>query len=146
MNVSYDIVPGPASLSIYVKTAIEVRELWNVIAAIEGSKYPEETIVLGNHGDAWVFGAADPNSGTATMLEVARSFGQLLKSGWKPDRTIVLCSWDGEEHGLLGSTNFGESHAAALLKNVGQANSLFNIHLFSSGHCLSQCRHCSFRN
>src|SRR2546429_7535829 len=69
---------------------------------------------MGNHRDAWVFGAVDPNSGTATMLETARAFGQLLKSGWQPRRTIILCSWDGEEYGLIGSTEWAEENAAEL--------------------------------
>src|SRR4029453_11703476 len=70
--------------------------------------------VMGNHRDAWTFGAVDPNSGTTAMLEVARGFGQLLKASWRPRRTIILCSWDGEEYGLIGSTEWAEENAAEL--------------------------------
>eukprot|EP00475_Leptophrys_vorax_P039791 TRINITY_DN724_c0_g1_i2.p1 TRINITY_DN724_c0_g1~~TRINITY_DN724_c0_g1_i2.p1 ORF type:complete len:655 (+),score=174.54 TRINITY_DN724_c0_g1_i2:1585-3549(+) len=118
LDVDYNIGPGPAKVSLYVNTSFEVRELWNVIARVPGKLFPEEQVILGNHRDAWAFGAVDPNSGTATLLELARGFGSLLQSGWRPSRSIVLCSWDGEELGLLGSTNFGETHADDLSKNA----------------------------
>ena len=69
---------------------------------------------MGNHRDAWVFGAVDPNSGTASMLEVGRGYGELLKKGWTPKRTIILCSWDAEEYGLIGSTEWVEENADEL--------------------------------
>jgi N-acetylated-alpha-linked acidic dipeptidase len=81
-----------------------------VIARIDGSVEKDRWVIMGNHRDAWVFGAVDPNSGTATMLETARAFGQLIKNGWQPRRTIVLCSWDAEEYGLIGSTEWAEEH------------------------------------
>ncbi len=86
----------------------------DVIATIEGSTWPDEWIVRGNHHDAWVNGAEDPISGLVAMLEEARAYGALLERGWRPKRTIVLCAWDGEEQGLLGSTEWAEAHAPEL--------------------------------
>ena len=71
-------------------------------------------MVFGNHHDAWVFGAVDPSSGTATMLETARGLGDLVRGGWKPRRTIVMCEWDAEEEGLIGSTEWVEQNRAEL--------------------------------
>eukprot|EP00475_Leptophrys_vorax_P039792 TRINITY_DN724_c0_g1_i3.p1 TRINITY_DN724_c0_g1~~TRINITY_DN724_c0_g1_i3.p1 ORF type:complete len:665 (+),score=166.95 TRINITY_DN724_c0_g1_i3:1585-3579(+) len=133
LDVDYHVGPGPAQVSLFVNTTIEVRELWNVVAHVPGALFPEEEVVLGNHRDAWVFGAADPNSGTATLLELARGLGVLMQSGWKPLRSIVLCSWDGEEHGLLGSTNFGETRAEKLSKN---AIAYLNVDTAVSGSAL----------
>jgi N-acetylated-alpha-linked acidic dipeptidase len=92
----------------------EVRKIWNVISRIDGDEEKDRWVIMGNHRDAWTFGAVDPNSGTTAMLEAARGFGALLKKGWKPRRSIVLCSWDGEEYGLLGSTEWAEDNAAEL--------------------------------
>jgi len=92
----------------------QVRKIWNVISRIDGAEEKDRWVVMGNHRDAWVFGAVDPNSGTSAMLEAARAFGGLLKKGWKPRRTILLCSWDGEEYGLLGSTEWAEENATEL--------------------------------
>jgi len=92
--------------------------LWNVIGIINGS-IPDEVVVLGNHRDAWIAGgAADPNSGSAAMNEVVRSFGVALQSGWKPLRTIVFASWDGEEYGLVGSTEWVEEYLPWLSKSA----------------------------
>jgi N-acetylated-alpha-linked acidic dipeptidase len=98
-------------------------------ARIRGSESPDEWVILGNHRDAWVFGAVDPSSGTASMLELTRSLGQLLKQGIRPKRTLVICSWDGEEYALTGSTEWGEQYADELKKkavaylNVDEATS-----------------------
>ena len=92
----------------------QVRKIWNVIARIEGNDEKDRWIIMGNHRDAWTFGAVDPNSGTTAMLEAARGFGELLKNGWKPRRTLILCSWDAEEYGLIGSTEWAEEHASEL--------------------------------
>jgi N-acetylated-alpha-linked acidic dipeptidase len=98
-------------------------------ARIRGSESPDEWVILGNHRDAWVFGAVDPSSGTASMLELTRSLGQLLKQGIRPKRTVVICSWDGEEYALTGSTEWGEQYADELKKkavaylNVDEATS-----------------------
>jgi N-acetylated-alpha-linked acidic dipeptidase len=84
--------------------------MWNVIGIINGS-IPDEAVVLGNHRDAWVAGGAgDPNSGSAAFNELIRAFGVALGAGWKPLRTIVFASWDGEEYGLLGSTEWVEEY------------------------------------
>ncbi|AMR34216.1 folate hydrolase [Mucilaginibacter sp. PAMC 26640] len=87
---------------------------YNVVAKIKGSEYPDEWVMRGNHHDAWVNGANDPISGQAAMLEEARALGALLKTGWKPKRSIVYCSWDGEEPGLIGSTEYAEGHEKEL--------------------------------
>ncbi|MFN0086352.1 MAG: M28 family metallopeptidase [Blastocatellia bacterium] len=91
-----------------------LHTLYNVIGRIPGSVYPDEWIIRGNHHDAWVNGADDPVSGMAVVLEEARSFGELLKQGWRPKRTMLFCAWDGEEPGLLGSTEWVEEHAEEL--------------------------------
>src|SRR5437773_4248617 len=88
--------------------------LFDVIAKIPGAELTDEWIIRGNHQDAWVNGADDPLSGQVAMLEEARSIGELARTGWKPKRTIVFCSWDGEEERLLGSTEWVETHADEL--------------------------------
>ncbi|KAL4177784.1 hypothetical protein KRP22_002710 [Phytophthora ramorum] len=95
-----------------------VGPIWDVIGTIEGSEEPERQVILGNHRDAWVCGAIDPNSGTSVLVELGRVFGEMLESGWKPKRTIVLASWDAEEQGLLGSTEFVEEYADKLRKEA----------------------------
>lgn len=109
-------VGGNDDARVHLKTEMDyqTRPIWNVIARIDGNEERDRWVVLGNHRDAWTFGAVDPNSGSAAMLEVARGFGELLKQGWKPRRTIVLGSWDGEEYGLIGSTEWAEENAAEL--------------------------------
>ena len=87
---------------------------YDVIAKIKGSKYPDEWVMRGNHHDAWVNGASDPISGQAAMLDEAKALGDLLKTGWRPKRSIVYCSWDGEEPGLIGSTEYAEEHEQEL--------------------------------
>lgn len=107
---------GTNDVRVHLKTDIEfvTRTIWNVITTIDGAAEKDRWVVMGNHRDAWVFGAVDPNSGTTAMLEVGRGFGQLLKSGWRPRRTIVMCSWDAEEQGLIGSTEWAEEKASEL--------------------------------
>ena len=109
-------VGGTPDVKVRLKTDMDykLRPIWNVIARIDGSEEKDRWVVLGNHRDAWVFGAVDPNSGTSAMLEVARGFGALIKQGWTPRRTIILCSWDGEEYGLIGSTEWAEENASDL--------------------------------
>ena len=108
-------VGGTEDVKVRLKTDMDYKQrpIWDVITRIDGTD-PNRWVVLGNHRDAWVFGAVDPNSGTSAMLEVGRGFGQLLKSGWKPRRSIVLCSWDAEEYGLIGSTEWAEEFAGEL--------------------------------
>jgi N-acetylated-alpha-linked acidic dipeptidase len=107
---------GTNDVRVHLKTDIEftTKTIWDVITRIDGSVEKDRWVVLGNHRDAWVFGAVDPNSGTTAMIELGRGLGQLMKSGWKPRRSIILCSWDAEEQGLIGSTEWVEEHAAEL--------------------------------
>lgn len=109
-------VGGTSDVRVHLKTDIEfvTKTIWNVITRIDGAVEPDRWVLLGNHRDAWVFGAVDPNSGTTAMIELGRGLGQLLKSGWKPRRSIILCSWDAEEQGLIGSTEWVEENAAEL--------------------------------
>jgi N-acetylated-alpha-linked acidic dipeptidase len=107
---------GIGDVRVRIKTDLEYveRTIWNVITRIDGSLEPDRWVIMGNHRDAWTFGAVDPNSGTSAMLEAGRGFAQLLKSGWKPRRTIIMCSWDAEEYGLIGSTEWAEENADEL--------------------------------
>ena len=109
-------IGGTNDVKVRLKTDMDykIRKIWNVVARIDGNEEKDRWIILGNHRDAWVFGAVDPNSGTTAMLEVGRGFGQLLKQGWKPRRTIIFCSWDAEEYGLVGSTEWAEELATEL--------------------------------
>jgi N-acetylated-alpha-linked acidic dipeptidase len=121
---TYHVGPGPATVRLKVVSEWSLHTIYNVVGRIEGSTYPDEWIIRGNHHDAWVNGADDPISGMATVLEEARAFGELLKQGWRPKRTIVFCAWDGEEPGLLGSTEWVEQHAEELKqKAVAYINS-----------------------
>jgi N-acetylated-alpha-linked acidic dipeptidase len=110
---TYHVGPGKAQVHMKLVMDYAQRPLYNVIAKLHGT-LDDEWVVLGNHHDAWVFGAADPGSGTAAMLETGRALGELVRSGWKPRRTIVICAWDGEEPGLLGSTAWVEQNRAEL--------------------------------
>lgn len=109
-------VGGGNEVQVHLKTDMDykLRTIWDVVARLEGDEEKDRWVVLGNHRDAWVFGAVDPNSGSSAMMEVARGFGELLKQGWKPRRTIILCSWDAEEYGLIGSVEWAEEFAAEL--------------------------------
>jgi len=98
------------------------RIIWDVIGKVRGSEYPDEWVVAGNHRDAWAYGAVDPNSGTAALLEAVHGIGALLGQGWRPRRTIVFCSWDAEEEGLIGSTEWVEQNAKALQHAVAYFN------------------------
>ena len=109
-GVDYHVGPSKLSLNLVNEQEYVTTPLWNVIGVINGT-LPDEVIVLGNHRDAWIAGGAgDPNSGSAAINEVIRSFGKALKQGWKPRRTIVFASWDGEEYGLVGSTEWVEEY------------------------------------
>jgi N-acetylated-alpha-linked acidic dipeptidase len=102
----------------------KLRTIWDVIGTIDGTDpdQKDDWVVAGNHRDAWVYGAVDPNSGTAAMLEAVHGLGDLLKQGWKPGRKIVICSWDAEEEGLMGSTEWAELHAKELAHAVAYFN------------------------
>ncbi len=111
---AYHLGPGKTKVHLNVVFNWNVVPCYDVIAKIQGNEFPDQWVIRGNHHDAWVNGAADPISGQAAMLEEARSLGALLKTGWKPARTIVYCAWDGEEPGLLGSTEWVEEHEKEL--------------------------------
>jgi N-acetylated-alpha-linked acidic dipeptidase len=118
LPITYFIGPGPAKVHLKVSFNWDMKTINDVIARIPGSTYPDEWIIRGNHHDAWVNGAEDPISSANAMLEEARGLGILLRQGWKPKRTIVYCFWDGEEEGLLGSTEWAEDHAEELRKKA----------------------------
>ncbi len=111
---AYHIGPGKAKVHLKVAFNWDIVPCYDVIAKIQGAKYPDEWVIRGNHHDAWVNGANDPISGQAAILEEAKSIGNMLSTGWKPDRTIIYCAWDGEEPGLLGSTEWVEEHEKEL--------------------------------
>ncbi|CAO3653852.1 unnamed protein product [Cunninghamella echinulata] len=113
-----DYYSGPTLGEVILTNHIEnkVTPIWNVIGRINGTEEPDRAIILGNHRDAWVYGAVDPSSGSAVLLEIVRVFGELLKTGWKPRRTIIFASWDAEEYGFVGSTEWVEEHRDWLKK------------------------------
>jgi N-acetylated-alpha-linked acidic dipeptidase len=117
---------------VHLKVDMDTRVMPNYVveARIRGAKYPDEWIVLGNHRDAWEFGGVDPSSGTASMMEMTRALGDMLKNGTRPDRTLVFCSWDGEEVGLTGSTEWGEQFAHELKQ---KAVAYLNVDSSTSG-------------
>ncbi|HEU0178829.1 MAG TPA: M28 family metallopeptidase [Blastocatellia bacterium] len=118
LPITYHVGPGPATVRLKVVSDWNIRTIYNVVARIAGRDYPDEWIIRGNHHDAWVNGADDPVSGMAVLMEEARAFGELLKQGWRPRRTIIFCAWDGEEPGLLGSTEWVEQHAEELMRKA----------------------------
>ncbi len=110
LAIPYHIGPGPAKVHLKLEFNWNLVPIYDVIARMPGSKYPDQWIVRGNHHDAWVNGATDPISGQVAMLEEARAIAELAKTGWKPKRTLIFCAWDAEEQGLLGSTEWVEAH------------------------------------
>lgn len=114
LGITYHVGPGPAKVHLKATFNWDVKPIYDVVARIPGSVFPDEWIIRGNHHDAWVNGAEDPTSGQVALLEEARGLAELLKQGWKPKRTIIYCAWDGEEEGLLGSTEWAEAHADEL--------------------------------
>jgi N-acetylated-alpha-linked acidic dipeptidase len=111
---TYHIGGGKTKVHLKLEFNWNMVPCYDVIATVKGAQFPDEWVMRGNHHDAWVNGASDPISGQAAMLEEAKAIGELLKTGWKPKRTIVYCSWDGEEPALIGSTEFAEEHATEL--------------------------------
>lgn len=118
LPLTYHLGPGPAVVHLKVEANWNQAIARDVIAKIPGSERPDEWVIRGNHHDAWVNGADDPLSGQVAMMEEGRALGELVRAGWKPKRTIVYCAWDGEEPGLLGSTEWAETHADLLQKNA----------------------------
>ncbi len=124
LDITYHTGPGPAKVHLVMKSNWDLKPIHDVIATIPGSTLPDQWVIRGNHHDAWVNGAEDPVSGTISLLEEARSMSELVKQGWRPKRTIVFAAWDGEEPGLLGSTEWAETHASELSqKAVAYINS-----------------------
>lgn len=115
---------GPSGVRVHLVNDQDYqrRIIWDVIGKIKGTDLTDETVIVGNHRDAWVYGAVDPVSGTAAMLEAVHGVGQMLKQGWHPRRTVIFASWDAEEQGLIGSTEWVEQHEAALAHAVAYFN------------------------
>ena len=128
VGITYHVGPGAAKVHLKVKSNWDTKPVYDVIAKIPGATFPDEWVLRGNHHDAWVNGAEDPTSGMVAVLEEARALGELLKAGWKPKRTIIYCAWDGEEPGLLGSTEWAETHYDEL-----QAHAVAYINSDSNG-------------
>jgi len=118
LAIPYHIGPGPAKVHLKLEFNWNLVPIYDVIARMPGSKYPDQWIVSGNHHDGWVNGATDPLSGMVALLEEARAVSELAKTGWKPKRTLIFCAWDAEEQGLLGSTEWVEAHQDELRKNA----------------------------
>ncbi len=133
LPLAYHVGPGPAEVAFSVQMNYKLRPIWNVIATIPGSVEPDRWIMVGNHRDAWVYGAVDPGSGTAATLEMCRAIGAAVKNGWKPRRTLVYANWDAEEYGLVGSTEWAEEHASAVDQKVAL---LLNVDSAVSGRDL----------
>jgi N-acetylated-alpha-linked acidic dipeptidase len=118
LGVTYRIGPSAAPVRLLVKSDWSSKPLYDVIAVMKGSVEPDQWVVRGNHRDGWVYGAEDPLSGQTAMMEEVKALGVLAKGGWKPRRTLVYASWDGEEPGLLGSTEWAETHAEELRRKA----------------------------
>ena len=114
LPLTYHIGPGPAKVHMSLQMEYAQRRLINVVGRIAGAVAPDEWIIIGSHRDAWTFGASDSVSGHVSMMSVARAMGDMMKKGWKPRRSVLFVSWDGEEQGLLGSTEWVEDLAAEL--------------------------------
>jgi N-acetylated-alpha-linked acidic dipeptidase len=118
LPITYHIGPGPAKVHLAISSDWSLKPIYDVIAVMQGSTYPNQWVIRGNHHDGWVFGAWDPLSGNVSVMAEAKAIGVLAKTGWKPKRTLVYCSWDGEEPGLLGSTEWAETHTDELRRKA----------------------------
>ncbi len=134
LGITYHVGPGPAKVHLRVKSNWDIKPIYDVIGKIPGSIFPDEWVIRGNHHDGWVNGAEDPISGQVALMEEARALGELVKAGWKPKRTIIYCAWDGEEPGLLGSTEWAEqhydelrAHAVAYINSDGNGRGYFGV-------------------
>ncbi|RUS21944.1 hypothetical protein BC937DRAFT_90923 [Endogone sp. FLAS-F59071] len=130
LDVNYFTGPSWAQINLVNQQEEKITAIWNVIGRIEGKEEKDRVVVLGNHRDAWVYGAVDPSSGSATLMELAKTLSILLQKGWRPRRTIILASWDAEEYGLVGSTEWVEDHASWL---KDQAVTYINVDTAVSG-------------
>jgi N-acetylated-alpha-linked acidic dipeptidase len=134
MAITYRVGGGGPPVHMMVKSEWSLKTVYDVIGMLKGSTYPDQWVVRGNHHDGWVFGASDPLAGQSAMIEEAKALGAMKKAGWKPKRTIVYTSWDGEEPMLLGSTEWAETHAEELQKKAvlyinsdGNARGVLNV-------------------
>ncbi len=118
LPITYHVGPGPAKVHLKVTSNWDMKPVNDIIATLRGTDEPDEWVLRGNHFDAWVNGADDPISGMVSVLEEARAMGKLHKQGWSPKRTVIFCAWDGEEPGLLGSTEWVETHRSELQKHA----------------------------
>jgi N-acetylated-alpha-linked acidic dipeptidase len=118
LPITYRIGPGPAKVHLKVSSNWDIKPIYDVIAKLPGASSPDQWVIRGNHHDAWVNGASDPDSGMASVLEEARALGELVRQGWKPERAIIFAAWDGEEPGLLGSTEWVETHLPELQEHT----------------------------
>jgi N-acetylated-alpha-linked acidic dipeptidase len=131
LPITYHIGPGPAKAHLVIESDWSLKPIYDVVARLRGSDFPDEWVVRGNHHDGWVYGADDPLSGNVAMMDEMKALGALAATGWKPRRTIVYASWDAEEPGLLGSTEWVETHGAELAAHaVAYVNSDGNTHGF----------------
>ena len=119
---TYHLGSGPTRVHMKLVQDYTYTTIWNVIGTVRGTEQPDSLVIAGNHRDAWVYGAVDPSSGTAAMLESVHGIGELLKSGWRPRRTIIFASWDAEEQGLIGSTEYAEQYSKPLQNAVAYFN------------------------
>ena len=127
---TYHVGPGRRSVKMHLKQDYQFRTLWDVIGRVQGSELPDEWVVAGNHRDAWVYGAVDPNSGTAAMLEAVHGVGELLKSGWKPKRTLGFCQLGRRGRGPDGLDRMG---GAARGRAARMRAAYFNMDVAVSG-------------
>lgn len=118
LPITYHLGPGPGRAHMYVRSNWDLEPVYDVIAIVRGTEAPDQWVIRGNHHDGWTYGAWDPLSGTVALLQEAKAIGALLKAGWKPKRTLIYASWDGEEPGLMGSTEWVEAHAEELRKKA----------------------------
>jgi N-acetylated-alpha-linked acidic dipeptidase len=118
LSITYHVGPGPAKVHLQMASNWDIKPIYDVIATLHGAQAANQWVIRGNHHDAWVNGADDPLAGQAALLEEARIMGELHRKGWTPRRTIIFCSWDGEEPGLLGSVEWVETHLEDLQKHA----------------------------
>ena len=114
LGVPYRVGAGPASVRMNVRMDDGIRPVWTVTGMLRGTQFPDEIVIVGNHRDAWVFGGVDPSSGSAALVELARSIGGLVREGWRPKRSLMFASWDAEEFAVISSTEWAEQHAVWL--------------------------------
>ena len=131
LGAPYHLGSAESPVTVHMRLAFDVRlrTIWDVIGRIPGASEPQQLVIAGSHRDAWVYGAADPSSGTAAMLEAVHGLGALLHKGWRPRRTIIVASWDGEEEGLIGSTEWVEQN----MPELANAAAYFNCDVAASG-------------